>query len=36
MKFDDMLYGMTTLIEAKIGVNKSQGSGFFYHPRILL
>ena len=31
MKFDDMLYGMTTLIEAKIGEYKSQGSGFFYN-----
>lgn len=31
MKFDDMLYGMTTIIEAHIGPYKSQGSGFFYN-----
>ena len=29
MKFDDMLYGMTTLIETQIGFYASQGSGFF-------
>lgn len=31
MKFDDMLYGMTTIIESHIGSYKSQGSGFFYN-----
>ena len=31
MKFDEMLYGMTTIIEAHIGQLKSQGSGFFYN-----
>ena len=31
MKFDDMLYGMTTIIEAHIGPYQSQGSGFFYN-----
>ena len=31
MKFDDMLYGMTTLIETHIGSYVSQGSGFFYN-----
>lgn len=30
MKFDDMLYGMTTIIEAQSGRYRSQGSGFFY------
>ena len=33
MKFDDMLYGMTTIIETHIGAynTKAQGSGFFYN-----
>ncbi len=31
MKFDDMLYGMTTIIESYINSYKSQGSGFFYN-----
>ena len=31
MNFDDMLYGMTTLIEAHVGAGHAQGSGFFYN-----
>lgn len=31
MKFDDMLYGVTTIIEASVAIYKSQGSGFFYN-----
>lgn len=31
MNFDNMVYGMTTLIESNIGSYKSQGSGFFYN-----
>lgn len=31
MKFDDLLYGMTTIIETNIASYKSQGSGFFYN-----
>lgn len=29
MNFDDMLYGMTTIIETQSGRYVSQGSGFF-------
>ena len=32
MDFDNMIYGMTTIIEAKIGPYQSQGSGFFFNP----
>lgn len=32
MNFDNMLYGMTTIIEAMFGTMKSKGSGFFYNP----